>query len=553
MTETAPPIDLRPDHWAIVCDILRRHIPDRKVLVFGSRATWTAKDYSDLDLAILGDAPLPLDTISALAETFGESDLPFKVDLVDWARVDEAFREVIRRAGVDMKVLHAASVPVKQLEKSANVDWRTATVEEISEKVAMGPFGSSIKVETFTSEGIPIVNGQHLHGTRLDDSPGYRFISEDHATRLSNANVQRGDIVFTHRGTIGQVAYIPENSEFERYIISQSQFIVRCNKSNAIPEFVTAYFKSPEGQHKLLANASQVGVPSIAQPVTYLRKVEIPLPPLPEQRAIAHILGTLDDKIELNRRMNETLEAMAGAIFKDWFVDFGPTRAKGEGRAPYLAPELWNLFPDALNDEGKPVGWERKPLDEIADFLNGLALQKYPASGSEDSLPVIKIAELRGGITAKSNRASRSVPEKYVVTDGDFLFSWSGSLLAKFWTEGEGALNQHLFKVTSNRYPAWFFALWVHHHLEGFRVIAASKATTMGHIQRAHLKGAITTCPPDDALSILGQTVGPFVERAIKNELESRTLAQTRDLLLPKLMAGEINLREAERQVEAVV
>ena len=233
-------------------------------------------------------------------------------------------------------------------------------------------------------------------------------------------------------------------------------------------------------------------------------------------------------------------------------MDFGPIRAKMEGREPYLVPELWDLFPDALDDEDKPVGWERKPMDEVADFLNGLALQKFPASNPQDSFPVIKIAELRGGLTAKSSRASRDVPDKYIVKDGDFLFSWSGSLMAKFWTEGEGALNQHLFKVTSNRYPDWFFSQWVHHHLQEFQVIAASKATTMGHIQREHLKEAMTICPPDDLIFMLGQTLGPLLERTIKNELETRTLAATRDLLLPKLMSGEIRLAEAEKtSVEA--
>ena len=291
-------------------------------------------------------------------------------------------------------------------------------------------------------------------------------------------------------------------------------------------------------------------IPSTTRAAVYVRGLEVP--PLHEQEAIAQLLGVLDDKIELNRRTNETLEAMARAIFKDWFVDFGPTRAKVEGRAPYLAPELWDLFPDSLDGEDKPAGWESKPLDEVAEFLNGLALQKFPAADPEDSLPVIRIAELRGGITANSNRASREVPDKYVVKEGDFLFSWSGSLLAKFWTEGEGALNQHLFKVTSNRYPAWFFSQWVHHHLEEFQAIAASKATTMGHIQRGHLKEAMTNCPPDDLLYMLGETVGRLVEHAIKNELESRTLAQTRDLLLPKLMSGEIRLREAVKVVEAV-
>ena len=134
-------------------------------------------------------------------------------------------------------------------------------------------------------------------------------------------------------------------------------------------------------------------------------------PDVMNQRRIGELLGTLDDKIELNRGMNETLEAMARAIFKDWFVDFGPTRAKVEGRAPYLAPELWDLFPATLDDEDKPFGWKSKPLDEIAEFLNGLALQKYPASGHEDSLPVIKIAELRAGVTAKPTGPHAKYPK----------------------------------------------------------------------------------------------------------------------------------------------
>lgn len=270
------------------------------------------------------------------------------------------------------------------------------------------------------------------------------------------------------------------------------------------------------------------------------------------ETAIAELFAAMDRRIDLNRRMNETLEAMARSIFKDWFFDFGPTRAKAEGRAPYLAPELWELFPDALDGEEKPVGWSRLPLDKIANFLNGLALQKFPALDPDDSLPVIKIAELRAGITSKSSRASHDVPDKYVVRDGDFLFSWSGSLLAKFWTEGEGALNQHLFKVTSERFPPWFFSQWILHHLEEFQAIAASKATTMGHIQRRHLKEAMTNCPSDRVLSILGRWIGPLIENTIKNKLESRKLAETRDLLLPKLMSGEVRLSDAERAVKAV-
>ena len=280
--------------------------------------------------------------------------------------------------------------------------------------------------------------------------------------------------------------------------------------------------------------------------LTAQRSFKLIVPELPRQYAIANIISALDDKIELNRRMNETLEVSARALFRDWFIDYGPTRAKAEGRPAYLAPDLWSLFPERFGDDGVPEGWCETPLDQIAEFLNGLALQKYPAAPGAPSLPVIKISELRSGVSAGSNRASTDVPAKYVVDDGDFLFSWSGSLLAKFWTEGAGALNQHLFKVTSHTYPAWFYAQWVWHHLAEFQAIAASKATTMGHIQRGHLSAAMTVFPPPATLAAMSELMQPLFDQVIRNLLESRTLAATRDALLPKLMSGELRVGDAE-------
>ena len=201
--------------------------------------------------------------------------------------------------------------------------------------------GSSIKVEILVPEGVPIISGQHLRGSRVDDAPEFDSISHEHAQRLSNANVTRGYTVLTHRGTIGQVACIPEDSQFDRYIGSESQFYLRCDRSKAIPEFVTLCFRSPRGQHQLVANRSQVGVPSIAQPVTDLRTTEIPLPPLPEQRAIAGVLGALDVKIEQNRQTAQALERPARAIFRAWFVDFEPVKAKGAGSFPSMSQEVF--------------------------------------------------------------------------------------------------------------------------------------------------------------------------------------------------------------------
>ena len=199
--------------------------------------------------------------------------------------------------------------------------WNKTKLEEVSNKIAMGPFGSNIKVSTFVNEGVPIISGAHLHGNRVIDGDN-KFITEEHAKKLKNSNVFRGDVIFTHAGNIGQVAYIPENSKYDRYVISQRQFYLRCNKSMLLPEFITLYFHTQNGRNQLLANASQVGVPSIARPSSYLKSLSVPIPSLLEQKKIVSVIELLDDKIEHNRQMNETLENMARIIFKSWFIDF---------------------------------------------------------------------------------------------------------------------------------------------------------------------------------------------------------------------------------------
>jgi type I restriction enzyme S subunit len=268
---------------------------------------------------------------------------------------------------------------------------------------------------------------------------------------------------------------------------------------------------------------------------------------------MADILGTLDDKIELNRRMSDTLEVIARALFKSWFVDFAPVRAKSEGRDPGVPPHLADLFPDSFEDSelGEiPKGWRVCGLDEIATYLNGLALQKYPPDDS-GYLPVIKIAQLRAGHTDGADQASSDIPPAYVVEDGDILFSWSGSLEVEIWCGGRGALNQHLFKVTSDQVPKWFSFLWTRHHLADFRGIAAGKATTMGHIQRGHLSAASTLVPPQPLLEAMSAHFAPLLADVIVGQLQSRTLAALRDALLPKLISGELRMADAKRVLEA--
>ena len=252
-----------------------------------------------------------------------------------------------------------------------------------------------------------------------------------------------------------------------------------------------------------------------------------------EQKAIAATLSCLDDKIELNNRMNKNLEEMAQAIFKSWFVDFEPFQ-DGE----FEESELGMI----------PKGWRVESLDQVANYLNGLAMQKYRPE-SDEYLPVIKIKELnQEQVDSNSDQARVDLPKQYIIENGDIIFSWSGTLLVKIWTGGKGALNQHLFKVTSDRYEKWFYYLWTVYHLEKFRGIASDKATTMGHIKRSHLSEAKVIIPDDPNFEILNGIMQPLLKQIIDIKVQNGTLRDLRDTLLPKLMSGEIRVPLEEVQ-----
>lgn len=264
--------------------------------------------------------------------------------------------------------------------------------------------------------------------------------------------------------------------------------------------------------------------------------------PVPEPTAsrlrLADTLEDLDHKIQLNRLMSETLDSLSRSLFKSWFVDFEPVRAKVEGKLPTLPSDTGGLFPDSFEDSALgpiPKGWSIGSLTDVADFLNGLALQKYPA-GEGESIPVVKIPEMRRGFSDTSGRASARLDPTYVVQDGDVLFSWSGSLEVRLWTHGPGALNQHLFKVSSGRTPRWFYYGWLLEHLPGLRDIAKGKATTMGHIQRHHLSEAKVVIPPRPLLTVMTSYLEPLLELLVTSGVEWRTLQAIQNALLPGLI-----------------
>ena len=316
------------------------------------------------------------------------------------------------------------------------------------------------------------------------------------------------------------------------------------DKGQLDPKYLKNYFDSPAFQ-QLFETWGQKG--STRSYLGITSQLDLPIVVLPPdvQKSIAHILGTLDDKIELNRHRNETLEGMARALFKSWFIDFDPVRAKIAGRDTGLPQDLADLFPDRLvgSELGEiPEGWEVKALDEIAVFQNGLALQKHRPQTNEERLPVVKIAQLRSGKTDSGEWATYNIRPECIISDGDVVFSWSGSLMVTVWCSGRAALNQHLFKVTSTRFPKWFFLNNVRSHLADFQTIAAGKATTMGHIKRHHLIDAKCVVPTWQILSSIDNTFSSLLSKTISFSLESLTLVGLRDTLLPKLVSGELRV-----------
>ena len=369
----------------------------------------------------------------------------------------------------------------------------------------------------------------------------------DHAlARIRKGVGQGGDVLFSHEGTVGKLALVPLDAP--PFVCSpQTTFWRTLDEERLDRRYLYCFMRSSAFTDQWMARSNETDMAAYVS-LTAQRQLNVALPEIDEQRAIAGVLGALDDKIEQNRRTARALERLARAIFRAWFVDFEPVKAKAAGATsfPSMPQSAFDALPTRFVDSEigpAPEGWELKPIATIATFLNGLALQKYPPRGDGEDLRVIKIAQLRKGSAEGAAWANGDVAEQYVIGDRDLLFSWYGTLEAEFWFGGKGALNQHLFKVTSSHFPSWFCFLWIRQHLPWFRAIAASKATTMGHIKRGHLQETPVVVPPNEVLREANDVIGPIFDLFGELMIESRKLAATRDVLLPKLLSGEVRVR----------
>ena len=430
-------------------------------------------------------------------------------------------------------------------------EWTQTTLGDVCLKITDGAHASPKTVVT----GKPMASVKDLTRFGVDLSSARLISVEDFENLVKQGcRPEVGDVLIAKDGNSALDTVCSVSSLLDAVLLS-SVAILRPDPAKIDTDFLKFYLSSTDVIDYLKSTfISGAAIPRVV--LRDFKKAEISIPPITSQRNITSVLNALENRIFLLRETNATLEAIAQALFKSWFVDFDPVRAKMEGRAPEGMDEATAaLFPDALEESELgwvPKGWQICALDEIATYLNGLALQKFPPTGTDD-LPVIKIAQLRKGDTAGADRAARSLKQDYVIQNGDVLFSWSGSLEVEIWCGGEGALNQHLFKVTSSRYPKWFYYFWTRHHLEHFRQVAASKATTMGHIQRSHLSAAKVSVPSLEVLNMGNELLEPLVNRVVENRLQAQTLSTLRDTLLPRLISVQLRLPEAEAATEAAL
>ena len=546
---------------AIVASIAANDKLERAVL-FGSRAMGTNTTTSDIDIALFGNR-LTLTDRARLRAAIDKIPMAQSIDLVLHRSIDDpALLRHIRTHGVEwyrrrntseakQHLDDEGSGTTIEMERVHNREWPTVQLGEVVDLLTGFPFKSDKYVSD--PEAPRLLRGANIAQGNLRWDGTKRWPQEA-IENLTPYWLRKGDVVIAM-----DRPWIEAGLKFSsvRETDLPALLVQRVARLRGRDRLDTRFLSYVIGCHDFTEHVLSVqtgtAVPHIS--AQQIKEFEFLLPHLPEQRAIARILGTLDDKIELNRRMNETLEASARALFKSWFVDFDPVRAKMEGRHTGLPQDIADLFPDRLVDSelGKiPEGWKVIPLDAIARFQNGLALQRFRPAQNEARLPVVKIAQLRAGEANSGEWASATIRPECIIEDGDVLFSWSGSLLVKTWCGGRAALNQHLFKVTSGRHPKWFYLNSLLSHLPAFRRIAQDKATTMGHIRRHHLTDALCVVPPDVVIAGISDTFAWLLERQVANELVGRTSVALRETLLPKLISGEIRVGDAEMALESV-
>lgn len=441
-------------------------------------------------------------------------------------------------------------------------EWPIKTIAECASNepysTQIGPFGKALTPEEYTESGVPLLRGANVNRGRFHDDD-FVFISEETANRLAKFESFPGDVLLVHKGTLGKIGLMPKNRRYHRYIMGNSMLRVRCNRDVLVPEYLYYWLSSTEGTHYLLSRVSQVGVPQIQQPLTTLRECALPVPPIREQQAIACILGTLDEKIELNQLRNRTLEAVTRATFQSWFVDFGPVRAKAEGHKPAgLSKELAALFPKGFEESELgdiPKGWRVRSLPEVCEINPTRSLSKGTVA------PYLDMANMPTQGPSPEAWVLREMGSGMKFINGDTLVARITPCLENGKTAfvdfldngqvGWGSTEYIVLRPKGAIPPVFAYLLA---RTEDFRSFAIQQMTGSSGRQRVpadsltkyHL---VTPNPDSELFERFGKLVTPLFQSISANMHQTRTLASLRDALLPKLISGELRVPDAERIV----
>lgn len=508
-------VDLRPDQLATVLAILQAKVPECEVWAFGSRAKWTAKDSSDLDLALVTSERIPLSLLGRLRQAFADSYLPMTVDVVDLHRVSDEFREIIERQKVVLQKPSAAAAGQTDRAK-----WQTLPLEQCLETLIDYRGKTPKKV----SSGIPLITARVVKNGRIE-TPDEFIAEEDYEGWMRRGFPQAGDVLLTMEAPLGEVAQLDD-----RKVALAQRLVALRGKQGLLDNWYLKYLlQSDLVQDQLRARATGTTVLGIKQ--SELRKINLTLPPLDEQRAMAQVLGTLDDKIELNRRMNETLETMAQNLFKSWFVD--------------------------ATQSALPKGWREYTLGDVIEVKHGFAYQGefFRDEPRRDILLTPGNFAIGGGFKEdKFKYYEGPTPDEYVLSEGDLLVTMT-DLSKAGDTLGYGALlpaapdghrfhhNQRLGKVLiqdSGVINKPFLYQVLRSHEYRAEILGGATGTTVKHTSPGRIKSFKFVLPPEPLMQKFGNVAGAWHELAAHNRKESRTLVALRDALLPKLLSGEV-------------
>jgi type I restriction enzyme S subunit len=450
------------------------------------------------------------------------------------------------------------------------VEWPLKTIAECAHPEAystqIGPFGKALMANQYTDAGVPVLRGVNVNRGRFHDDD-FVFVDDVTADRLSKFESFPGDVLLVHKGTLGQIGLMPKRPKYHRYIMGNSMMRVRCDPAKLLPEYLYYWLTSADGQHYLFSRVSQVGVPQIQTPLTTLRQARLPVPGISEQRSIIHILGTLDEKIELNQRMNDTLEAMTRGLFKSWFVDFEPVRAKAEGRNHGLPKSVAEFFPARFVDSelGEiPAGWEVSSIGLVAYVIDCLHSKKPERLAF--GMPLLQLANIRGDGLIDMHDSYfidednyRKWVSRMEASPADCVITNVGRVgaAAQMPAGQKAALGRNMTGVRCKPefpFPTMLIECLLSQAMKDEIVLKMDTGTILDALNVRNIPRLRFVRPRTrEILDYFENKVRPLRAQMEAHLAESRILAALRDTLLPKLMSGELRVKEAAKKVGDVL